>query len=135
MRTPIVLEQQFSDEQLKHVLEQSIIYSCACPAQVCKALLQERELFTYQAKCLNLTFTDAAVHRTIAESVQATHRVMEECLVKVLKLEGWDLETLTMPEALQKRIVDEQGDIDCFQSLLPPVLHRHHESTPPNLTR
>ena len=112
MRTPIILEQQFSDEKLRHILEQSIVYSCACPAQVCKSLLQERELFAYQAKCLNTTGTDAAVHRTIAESVQVTHREMEKCLVEVLKLEGWDLETLTMPEALQKRMLDEQCDTD-----------------------
>ena len=110
MRTPIVLDQQFSDQQLRHILEQSVIYSCACPAQVCKALLEERELFSYQSNCLNLTTTDEAVHRSIAESVQVTHRVMEECLVNVLKLEGWDLETLTMPEALQKRMFDEQCD-------------------------
>lgn len=108
----IQLEQQFSDYQIKYILEQSIVYSCACPAQVCKAILQERELFAYQAKCLNLTTTDAAVHRTIAESVQAVHRVMEHCLVEVLKLEGWDMETLVMPEALQKRMIDEQCDTD-----------------------
>jgi hypothetical protein len=112
MRNPIVLEHQFSDQQLEHILEQSIVYSCACPAQVCKTLMQERELFAYQAKCLNLTTTDEAVHRAIAESVQATHREKEQCLVKVLELEGWDSKTLTMPEDLQKRMLDEQCDTD-----------------------
>jgi len=111
MNIPVALEQRFSYSQLKHILEQSVVYSCACPAQVCKALLQERELFTYQANCLNQTFTDRAVHQRIAEAVQLAHHAMEDCLVDVLQLEGWDMQTLTMPEALQKRILSEQPDI------------------------
>jgi hypothetical protein len=107
MRDPMVLEKKFSDEKLRHILEQSIVYACACPAQICKELTQQRELFAYQAKCLNNTATDAAVHRTIAESVQVTHRVLEECLGEVLRLEGWDLETLTMPDTLKKLLLDE----------------------------
>ena len=112
MCTPLVLEKKFSDQQLKHILEQSVVYSCACPAQVCKALLQNRDLFAYQAACLNQTSTDTAVHQSIAKAALSTHREMEACLVEVLQLEGWDLETLTMPEALQKRMLDEQDDTD-----------------------
>ena len=29
--------------------------------------------------------------------------MMEECLAEVLKIEGWDLSTLIMPEALRKK--------------------------------
>lgn len=112
MKNTIVFEQNFSDEQLKHILEQSVIYSCACPAQICKSLIQERDLFAFQAKCLNLTTTDQAVHHAIAESVQATHKLKEQCLERVLELEGWDTKTLTMPENLQKRLLDEQCDVD-----------------------
>ena len=112
MRSTIPLEKQFSAAQLAHILEQSVIYACACPAQVCKTIFQQRELFAYQSNCLNSTHTDAAVHQTIADCIRRTHVELEICLVDVLKLEGWDMVTLDMPAALQKRILKDfdRGD-------------------------
>ena len=107
MQPCLPLNKQFSEAQLARILEQSVIYACACPAQVCKTIFQNRELFAYQTNCLNSTHTDAAVHQTIADCIRRTHAELEICLEDVLKLEGWDLSTLEMPVALQKRILGD----------------------------
>jgi hypothetical protein len=103
---PVSLEKQFSDEQLTGILNQAAIYMCACPAQLCQAINQQRHLFVYQAVCINGTDADYAVHRRIAECVQKIHAELELCLREVLQLEGWDMVTLEMPAALQKRMLE-----------------------------
>ncbi len=99
------MKMRFSDKIITHIIEQSIIYTCACPAQVCKAINKQRALFQYQQQCLNLTDTDKAVHREISDTVRKTHEQLEHCLEAVLRLEGWDMETYQMPEAMQKRLM------------------------------
>lgn len=103
---PIVLHKKFSEVQIIRILEQAAIYACACPAQVCKAINQQRSLFNYQARCIDNSATDLAVHQRIAESTQRTHAELEACLQDVLDLEGWDMTTLTMPKGLAKRLAD-----------------------------
>jgi hypothetical protein len=98
------LKTQFSDTQLSHILDQSLIYQCACPAQVAKHIIGLRDLFAYQESCLNQTDTDAFVHQRIAADAQRAHAALEECLHAVLVLEKWDLQTLTMPASLQKAL-------------------------------
>jgi hypothetical protein len=98
---------QFSDETITHIIEQSIIYTCACPAQICKAINTHRALFNYQQQCLNATNTDKAVHQAIATAAATIHAQLEECLEKVLRLGGWDMQTFQMPEAMKKRLLDE----------------------------
>lgn len=106
-----MLEQRYTDKQLSKIIEQSLFYSCACPAQICAELNSLRKLYEYQAKCLNATETDRLVHERIALSVERMHADMENCLTEVLALEGWNSETLEMPENLQKRMLkDAQGD-------------------------
>lgn len=107
MTTRPPLEKTFTDAQLATILDQSAIYSCACPAQLCQAINQQRQLFAYQETCLNRTSTDATVHRLIAETAQQNHENLEQCLRAVLELEGWDMETLTMPDNLGKRLIDD----------------------------
>lgn len=80
-----------------------MIYQCACPAQVCKAIGQMRELHKYQQACLNESAVDRVVHERIATAAAAAHAELERCLEEVLKLEGWNLETLEMPDHLAKR--------------------------------
>ncbi len=96
---------QFTNEQLSKILDQSIVYQCACPAQVCKSLNELRALHAYQAACLNKTETDKAVHQRISIAAELCHVAMEQCLAEVLVLEGWDMQTLEMPEALQKTML------------------------------
>lgn len=80
------------------------MYQCACPAQVCRAIFELRELYDYQRRCGEDTANDRAVHESIALATARSHEAMEACLAEVLKLEGWDLATLQMPEALQKKV-------------------------------
>lgn len=98
---------RFSDDEITHILQQSIIYTCACPSQVCKAINEQRALYRYQAGCLNLTDTDKAVHQLISDTVELTHAQLEECLEQILLMEGWDMETYQMPEAMQKKLLCE----------------------------
>ncbi len=98
---------QFSDDALTTILDQSSVYTCACPAQLCKAIMQQRMLHRYQAGCVGKTYTDEAVHAAIAHTVEQVHAALEGCLDEVLRLEGWDMGTYVMPESLQKQLACE----------------------------
>ena len=99
------METIFSTAVLAHILDQSILYQCACPAQVCATINQQRALFDYQSNCLNLSDTDRAVHQRIADVTRTCHALMEKCLTDILCMEGWDMTTFDMPESLKTRIV------------------------------
>lgn len=107
-----MLEMKFSPAELVRILEQAVIYDCACPAQICKEIGSLRALYDYQAHCLNLTDTDTQVHERIAASTRVAHAEMEACLEQVLALEGWDRQTLEMPPHLQKRLLASACPID-----------------------
>lgn len=96
------MKTDFTDEQLSHIIDQSLIYQCACPAQVAKHIIGLRDLHEYQRNCINQSDTDTAVHQRIALDAARAHQALEECLHAVLLLEKWDLTTLTMPTNLQK---------------------------------
>ena len=96
----------FSQQALTTILDQSIMYQCACPAQVCALVNQLRALYDYQANCLNSTDTDRAVHQHIADTVSASHAQVEKCLEDILRLENWDMQTYAMPEPLKARILN-----------------------------
>jgi hypothetical protein len=74
------LASRFANQQLEQIIEEALIYMCACPAQVAEELLRLRRVFAYQINC-------------ISEG---------SLLDEVLALEGWDLQTLKMPEGLRK---------------------------------
>ena len=92
----------FENSQLAHIIDQAMIYQCACPGQVAQHILGLRELYRYQTSCRAMRSEDFGVHARIMESVQRTHADMEACLADVLAAEGWDMTTLTMPEGLRK---------------------------------
>lgn len=97
------MKTRFSALQIGRIIDQALVYQCACPAQVATTLLELRDLHDYQMKCLNDTDTDRAVHDAIAAATAEVHARMEACLEQVLGLEGWDRDTLTMPAALRKK--------------------------------
>jgi hypothetical protein len=97
------MNQQYNTLQISKIIDQALIYQCACPAQVCRAIFELRELYDYQMTCALDAQTNDLVHTTIAKTTEKTHAMMEECLTEVLKIEGWDLNTLTMPDALRKQ--------------------------------
>jgi hypothetical protein len=96
-------EERFTEEELGMVIEQGMIYMCACPAQVADAVRKLRALYRYQLQCLQTPDTDAAVHGAIAKSTAQAHATMQDCLDEVIKLENWDRATLQMPSGLRTR--------------------------------
>ena len=101
------MKKKFPNEVLIKILDQSVSYQCACPAQVCEHINRQRALYDYQSKCLNLTDTDLGVHERIAQTTMTVHAAMEDCLEDILKLEGWDMTTFEMPESLKTKILQK----------------------------
>ncbi len=98
------MKERFNTTQVSKVIDQALLYQCACPAQVCRAIFELRELHDYQMKCADDTANDRLVHETIAAAAEQSHIIMEECLIKILDIEGWDTTTLTLPESLRKKV-------------------------------
>ena len=99
--------ERFTDVELGTVIEQAMIYMCACPAQVAKSTRSLRELYRYQLRCMAAPDNDNAVHAEIAKSTIEAHSIMQDCLGKIMELEGWDRATLEMPMGLRQRQLRE----------------------------
>lgn len=97
------MQLRYPREDLRKIIAQAMIYQCACPAQICKAIGQMRELHKYQQECLVDQSTDHAVHRRIALAAEKAHAELEQCLADILQLEGWNAQTLEMPPQIAKR--------------------------------
>ena len=98
------MKQQFSASQVSKVINQALMYQCACPAQVCKSIFDLRELFDYQMNCASDDINNALVHNTIAAAAEVSHEIMEECLKKILEIEGWDQTNFIMPESIRQKV-------------------------------
>ncbi|HQT30423.1 MAG TPA: hypothetical protein PLE48_00885 [Thiobacillus sp.] len=108
-----VLPVRHSEKQLQRITDEAMIYMCACPAQVANQLLSLRELYSYQQTCINDGPLNIQVHARIAEATRKAHAVLEQCLDKILDLEGWDRTTLTMPESLRQlrdQVIDNESN-------------------------
>lgn len=97
------MKERYSAAQVSRVLDQALVYQCACPAQVCRAIFELRELHEYQRNCANDSSNDRLVHEAIAAAAEQSHALMEECLARVLAIEGWDPQTLAIPDALRRK--------------------------------
>ena len=95
--------EKYNSAQISKVIDQALVYQCACPAQVCCAIFELRELYEYQMNCASDSVNDDLVHKTIAAATEKSHEMMEECLKKILEIEGWDQNTFVMPEVLKKK--------------------------------
>ncbi|MCX7084937.1 MAG: hypothetical protein NTY69_05305 [Methylococcales bacterium] len=102
------LDYQYTDEQLEKIKNQGLIYACVCPSQVSEQVLSLRLLLKYQAQCQE-EVDDRTIdtHNLIVEASVKAHEIMEKCLHDILIREGWDLETLQMPEYLRDLIVEK----------------------------
>jgi hypothetical protein len=100
-------EERYTGAELETVLEQAIIYMCACPAQVADSVRKLRELHRYQLRCIADPQNDKLVHTKISESTIQCHSIMQDCLDKIIEIEGWDRSTLEMPIGLRKRQLKE----------------------------
>jgi hypothetical protein len=105
-------KEEFTNEELYKVIEQGMIYMCACPAQVAEGLRKLRELYRYQLRCMENPENDSLVHSTIARSVIQAHQTLQDCLAEVIVLEKWDRATLEMPAHLRKRQMREMTSDD-----------------------
>ena len=97
------MKTRFTAAQISRIIDQALVYQCACPAQVGTTILELRDLFDYQEKCQAEPGVDRAVHAAIARATEEAHARFEACLDEILTLEGWDREALVMPEGLKKR--------------------------------
>ena len=97
------MKERFNASQVSKVIDQALVYQCACPAQVCRAIFELRELHEYQTNCANDSVNDQVVHNTIALATEKAHELLEDCLARILEIEGWDTKTLNMPEKLKKK--------------------------------
>lgn len=103
------MKMRYSREQLSHIREQALLFQCACPAQVSQMLSSLLALHQYQSDCQNETDVDLRVHRRIADAAADAYVLMEQCLIEILELEGWDMATLNMPESLKKKMLSDLG--------------------------
>lgn len=92
---------RFSNEQLEKIVNEATIYMCACPAQVAEQIRRLRNLIQYQQDCSLQIDTESIVHQSIAKAGLQAARIMEDCLDEILDLEGWNRQTMTMPEGLR----------------------------------
>ena len=100
------LDCQFSDEQLEKIKDQRLIYTCVCPSQVSEQILSLRLLLKYQAECQQEADERTIdTHNLIVDASVKAHEIMEKCLHDILISEGWDLQTLQMPQYLREIIV------------------------------
>jgi len=97
------MKERFTASQVSKVIDQALVYQCACPAQVCRAIFELRELHEYQTNCASDSVNDEVVHNTIALATEKAHELMENCLARILEIESWDMANLNMPEALKKK--------------------------------
>ena len=95
------MNERFTAAQVSRIIDQGLIYQCACPAQVGRAIFELRELYAYQVSCGNDTANDERVHSAIARATEKSHETMEACLEEILTIEGWDKATLSLPESLK----------------------------------
>ncbi|GAB4401947.1 MAG: hypothetical protein OHK0048_19310 [Rhodoferax sp.] len=106
----MAMQQKFTDAELERIIDQGLIYMCACPAQVAQSIQQLRSLLNYQQNCLTDPGNDGEVHRAIVRAALAAQNIMEACMERILELERWDRETLTMPSGLRQRQAREISD-------------------------
>ena len=93
----------FADAELEKIVNEAMLYMCACPAQVAAQISHLRGLLRYQRNCQQTASGSAVrVHQTIVDATLQAHRQLEECLDQVLQLEGWDRQTLEMPAGLRQ---------------------------------
>ena len=96
-------QKNYRDDELEKIIFEAQIYMCACPSQVASEILRLREMISYQHGCEQEVSNASTVHQVIANAATKAHALMENCLTRVLEMEGWDRQTLKMPEGLRKR--------------------------------
>jgi hypothetical protein len=100
---------KFTQDQLNNIMEQGMVRQCACPSLLTRLLSDARYLNEYQQICQDGDPADQRVHAAIAEATEIVAGVLEDCLIEVLFLEGWETDKqggFTMPEHLLQLQMD-----------------------------
>ncbi len=97
------LDKKFSDDELVQIIEEAMLYTCACPGQVAAEIRRLRDLFAYQQRCEREPGSNLPTHQAIAQAAMEAHGVLETCLEEVLLIEGWDRQRLKMPPGLRRQ--------------------------------
>ena len=100
-------QERYTTAELQSIIEQGMIYMCACPAQVADGVRKLRDIYRYQTKCLENPQNDSVVHAAIARRVAEAHDTLQVCLDEVIVLEKWDRATLEMPAYLRQRQMND----------------------------
>jgi len=102
----MTLDMRFTDEQIDSICLQGVDYSCACPSQLSNEIKNIRSLFQYQNECLldDNAILKAKSHQMLKEATRIAHSVLEICLKDILINEEWDMDTLTKPTHLRKKL-------------------------------
>jgi hypothetical protein len=110
--------ERFTDTEIEKIVDEGLIYMCACPAQVADSLRKVRNMYRYQLRCLRDPQNDHRVHAIIVSASVRVHAQLEDCLEAVLVAEQWDRKTLSMPPELRERQAKEiSGDSQFFEPL------------------
>ena len=112
------MKTRLTSDQLSTIVEQAMSTQCACPSLLSRLVWDMQYLHDYQQQCLRRDNVDIEVHAAIADSVETAYPILEECLMKILRLEKWNLETLEMPTGLRDQIV---RDIELSCPALPAM--------------
>lgn len=125
---------KFTQEQLNDIMEQSLVRQCACPSLLTRLLSDARYLQQFQENCLNESETDQRIHAAIAHTTEVVSAQLEECLIEVLAIEGWQADAkgaLKIP-ALLLRLQMEALSGEAEYSVSPDCpTYRHTPRTPP----
>ncbi|WP_445680476.1 hypothetical protein [Radicibacter daui] len=105
----MINDTRFSQDEIFKLLDQAMVYMCDCPGQVARMISLVREAHDYQGRCLEDRDNLASTHETIKRALEQCHSLLENCLETVIENEGWDRETLEMPEALRRRMIGDKG--------------------------
>lgn len=81
---------KFTQEQLNEIMEQGLVRQCACPPLLTRLLSDTRYLNEYQKSCLASSPADYRVHAAIAKVTELVSGILEDYLLEVLALEGWE---------------------------------------------
>ena len=57
------MDKKYSDEELLRIVDQAMVYQCACPAQVASLMRESRKVHNYQQKCLKSICIDFRHHQ------------------------------------------------------------------------
>jgi hypothetical protein len=102
----MINDPRFSQDEIFRLLDQAMIYMCDCPGQVARLVSLVRDAYAYQDRCLEDRDNLASTHQAIKATLEQCHALLENCLEQVIESEGWDRQTLAMPEALRRRMID-----------------------------